>query len=238
MPSLKKVDLPSEIDGDVVYFVTAIFCDGCIESPYHVSFFGDNNFCRVISLLGRKIFGYPGTIRTVTMSGLSKVLFSRKTLVTWLVENFGVSGSRIWKIPKEFLIPQFKTAVLRAIFDTEGSPSFYKPKKKRMWSRRILLTLSNYEVIQHVATVLSSLGIGHRITHYPKRHSWKITISGRQNLYKFKNTIGFSSWAYVRRGKFKGIRKKDYLDYILNSYCANTCTRELRKRAYLKHLNR
>lgn len=114
----------------------------------------------------------------------------------------------------------FRRSILMAVCDAEGCVT-NSSLKGNIISRHITITNSSLLLLKQIKLLLESFGIQSYICHHRKprmaeirgrtyqfkKHVFTLTITGYQNLQKFKNIIGFS----IKR-------KQGQLEYILSSY--------------------
>lgn len=141
------------------------------------------DFKRIIKIL----FGINTKIRKDNRGRGAYVLFS-SSIIADLLEKIGIpSGnkSRTFKIPQILLRLSNKHVAeyLRGLFDAEGSVSEER--------RAVALMITNESVLRHVSIMLLRLGIRSSLAK-AKRYK-RIVISGKDNVKRFKDCIGFTS---------------------------------------------
>jgi len=148
-----------------------------------------------------------------------------------------VVASRVW-IVKRFLeqLPDFRSsaiyipdsvkeadedvqaAYLRSFYDDEGCAALRLYEKGNEWKRNITLTSNSFRILEDVkCLLLISFGIKtNSIIRNGKGDAYVLSITGKGNIAKFKERIGFLHPLKVRR-----------LDLMVESYQATSKNKEL-----------
>lgn len=109
--------------------------------------------------------------------------------------------------------PNLKRAFLRAFFDDEGCVTFCKNKKQ----------VRGYQHSFQILTIIQNLLDDFGIKGYIDKRKVEVTITGKENLIKFRNKINFSSNIFINPNRMNGlwktkITKRAILEKAINSY--------------------
>ncbi len=192
------VNIPQTVNADLMWFVGAMAGDGHIGSPEnkrwgHALFFHNKD----LELLNRaerilkNVFG----LRVKRYFDVRRGTFTLETsssVVAEILRYFGVpAGNKtltlsipdsVSRLPNDLL-----AAYLRGFFDTDGGLS-------RRY-REITFGLINKEVVECMALLLLRFGIFSRFRVNKEGHkvSYQLVVSGKENLVRFAEVIGFTS---------------------------------------------
>ncbi len=117
------------------------------------------------------------------------------------------------EIPKEILTDKkLAKEFLKVFASCEGYVKF----NKRKWTtRRITIGCSHPELSNYLIQLIGLLGIS------TTKRKTEVVISGKENIVKFQNEIGFIKGTKVQKGKFTGLDKEYVLHKMLDSYRAS-----------------
>jgi len=120
------------------------------------------------------------------------------------LSRFGPYGAEVWHVPAILYddgLREDKVRALQGYFDAEGCP-FYGVKRG---DRRVEVGSKNKKGLMQVQDLLFSLDISSKL--YRDRSWWKLRVSGRENIQKFRDLINFT----IKR-------KETRLEEIIRSY--------------------
>ena len=112
---------------------------------------------------------------------------------------------------------EIKKEYLRTFYDDEGSPSLRLAVKTKEWKRGITLSSNSLIILEETKTILLKdfyIKTNNIIRNKPKStydKSYVLGITGKENIFKYKENIGFKHPDKIRR-----------LNLLLESYGANS----------------
>ena len=113
---------------------------------------------------------------------------------------------------------------LKIIASTDGGVAFYQSKRNDGYvrtERHVIIGCKNELIKKQMRELFSRLGINTRTVKEGLR------ISGRDNLKKFRDKVGFVPGCLItsKSPKWKGYTKNQVLDFMITSYSGSTAPR-------------
>jgi len=210
----KCVDLDIELTEDICEFIGAFIGDGFTNRYGHVSMTqiaGDKRYdTEYHSYLGsilEKRFGIKPRIYVKKETNELRTNFYSKGLFLFLVGRFSFPPGKKAKtvlIPNEIIHsndPRKVSAVLRGIFDTDGSVYFDRRQIYKRKYPRIDLHLRNMGLIRQISEQLSGMDIPFSVVE----GGYRLQINGISSIKKYISTIGFSNPRHIKKIKSMGL---------------------------------
>ena len=121
--------------------------------------------------------------------------------------------------------PKILAEYLKIIASTDGGVAFYQSKRNDGYvrtERHVIIGCKDELIKKQISELFSRLDINTRIVKEGLR------ISGRSNLKKFRDEIGFVPGCLVtaKSTKWKGYMKNQVLDIMITSYSGSTAPRD------------
>lgn len=178
--------------------IAKISGDGCLSKKY-IRYANTNSILRNEFLRDiKQIFGNITITKGVVNSGTPFIHITNKKTLQYFLRYLNDYKSNKIKIPT--IIKQsnlnLQKEYLRAFYDDEGSVVLRVFQKTKEWKRNIRLTSVSKQMILDVSFLLNNnFKIKtNEIIHYTKKNYKKcyyLDITGKENILKFKNVIGF-----------------------------------------------
>ena len=114
---------------------------------------------------------------------------------------------------------ELKRTILRVAMSCDGGIEFHEivQKRRRNLQRRLFLRCHNPNLLQEWEKIFNDCGF--KVTKTKN----EIRITGKDQLKKFRNEIGFIEGVKVMRSKnWRGIDKNQLLDLVINSFDTNS----------------
>ena len=105
--------------------------------------------------------------------------------------NFGKKKSTIPNIVMTSKNKKFIYGFLSGFFDSEGSPSYYKPKGYNQINRRIRCYFANEQIKNQVKQLLVAEGITVGEYYRDSRNTWELYFCNHKDILFFAKQIGF-----------------------------------------------
>ncbi|MEM2878921.1 MAG: DNA topoisomerase VI subunit B [Candidatus Hadarchaeales archaeon] len=192
------VNIPPRVNAELMWFVGAMAGDGHVGSPtdnrWGYSLFFHNKDKELVNRMKkalRELFGLEAREYFDERVG-NFTLETSSSIVAEILNYFGVPpGDKTTSLhlPEQVLnlSDDLVKAYLRGLFDTDGGLS--RPY------REVTFGLMSREVVEKTVLLLLRFGIISRFRENRKKDklSYQLVISGKENLTRFANTIGFTS---------------------------------------------
>lgn len=178
--------------------------------------------------LNRYVIGYTNTCDTLIeefkqdMKDIFKdikLYEGRKNSKTRFVQTYGISKTKIFLNElssfksSDILVPEsiknsddsIMVEYLRAFYDDEGCVALRLHKKSNEWKRNITLTSNSLKILEEIKDILVSRFqiCSNKIIRTAKNRAddktFVLAISGKDNISKFKDNIGFKHPKKMRK---------------------------------------
>ena len=141
-----------------------------------------------------------------------------------VIAKLTVNKSRIPRFIMNERDPKILAEYLKIIASTDGGVAFYQSKRNDGYvrtERHVIIGCKDELIKEQMSELFSRLNIDTRIVKEGLR------ISGRSNLKKFRDKIGFVPGCLVtaKSPKWKGYTKNKVLDIMITSYSGLTAPR-------------
>ena len=168
----------------------------------------------------KKEFGAVHLIFGKGNSGTSFVQIQDKRCLNLLRHTLKSYKSKDIKIPKLILnaSTNIKKEFIRAFFDDEGCANLRINQKTKEWKRNVEISSKAFIFLKSIKHILENeFGIKtNRIIKFskkdPLKFCYKLSITGKDNIEKFKKDIGF-----------KHPKKQKILELMISSWKAGFC---------------
>jgi hypothetical protein len=206
----RKIREPGDISVNLVRILGHCLFDGCVRKDGVIYTNSSKELIKQFSEDMKKVFGVkPDLIRKMFKKSYYWVLYFNYTKISNFLIKFSHSystSSTKSRIPS-FLFdsnPKFISEYLRCFWDDEGAVKSNGDITGKTKSKNI----ANQLVKLH-----NKLGIEIKTYFDTKNLAYELYVPRRENLQKFKNSIGFGH-GKVCRGKFRGFSKSDALNLV------------------------
>lgn len=169
----------------------------------------DGNYFGFVQGLVRDLFDVPVGRYSDKHSLADRIVISRTTLVSYLVDVVGLKRGN--KVRQQVDIPawvkkdsRYSVACVRGLIDTDGCVILhrYLSKGKEYCYKKIGFTSHSFPLLQSVSSILFERGIGHRIT----KSGWDIRIEAKDDVERYFQIIGTHNQKHSERYK-RNIRR-------------------------------
>lgn len=204
----KKIDLNTQLTEELCEFIGAFIGDGFTNKYGHVSMTqiaGDKRYDleyhHYLGSIIEKLFGIQPRIYTKQRTNELRTNFYSRALFLLLVKRFSFPKGKKAKtvlIPEEVISskdPRVIAAVLRGIFDTDGSIYFDYRKIYKKKYPRIDLHIKNSNLVKQIGEQLKHLDINFSIVEGGSR----LQINGSRNVGRYIDLIGFSNQRHTKK---------------------------------------
>jgi len=188
------------------YLVGALWGDPCFcvsKGVYYVGVYGEKEFCKRFTRSLFKVYGVKGRVYFNRAVGCHVGFVNGKNVgvkeIYYDLNQSGPYGVDSWHVP-DILYDQAKICKIKALqgyFDAEGC-ACYDVKRG---DRRVEAESKNKRGLQQIQNLLSSLEICSKLRQ--DRNWWKIRISRRESIQKFRGNVNFT--VDKKRKRLKGM---------------------------------
>jgi transposase len=203
---------PSVLTPEKAFLIGHLIADGSVMRNHAISYCNKNRILvEKVAEVFEKVYGIPVPKMYLSKDGVFTMRWYRKKAWEDLM-RYTEYGSRNWVVPNEIITnpavlgPPF----LRALADDDGCVVLYP--RLHGWYRWICLRTISQPGRLGLIHLLSSLAIG----TYETVNA--VIISGRKNIERFRQIIGFSQGVKILRGRWRGWDKAEILELLLQSY--------------------
>ncbi len=195
--SYKPISLPEKMNEDLSFLLGALVSEGSFHQKRIVFNNQDSDFYNkiknIIELQFPRIKLYERKIK-----GNCQELNLYHQRVVKFLESIGLTNVKSDKkeIPFIVLLSNRKTIqqFLISLFEGDGSVIFHNDKRHGGKSIELVYNSKSYKLIQQLKVLLLNFGIITTTPFKDKRNNcYKLLISGRDNIQRFKDNIGFFS---------------------------------------------
>jgi len=195
------------------FLIGHFIADGSVMKNHAISYCNKNRgLVEKVAEVFEKVFGVPMRKPYLSKDGVFVLTWYRKRAWEDLMK-YAEYKSRNWAVPTEIIAnptilgPSF----LRALADDDGCVVLY-PRVNCGWYRWICLRTISSPGRASLIHLLSLLNI----RAYETTNA--VIISGRENIERFRQKIGFTTSVKVFRGGWKGFDKAKVLELLVQSY--------------------
>ena len=187
-----KVKIPKKESKEIMRFLGVLHGDGNISGKRILITEKDGSFCEIIKSLFEKIFTIVPNIFYDKNRNSNYCHIKNSVICRYLVEVLEMPSESVRdniKIPgfMKRLPLKLKTEYIGGLFDAES----WLTKRQA----HIGFSITNKKIRDFISKILLRLGISHSITFRNRRENkeFEIHIYGKQNLKKFKETVGLKN---------------------------------------------
>lgn len=154
----------------------------------------DKEYFKFVQKLTAKLFDIPIGTYSDVRSLARRIVLSRTALVAYLTSS-SIGLKKGNKVRQQVDIPQwikenqqYSAACVRGLIDTDGCTIIhrYVSKGKEYCYKKVSFTSRSYPLIQSVSSILSSIGIKHRIA----KDKWDVRIEAKKDVEKYFRLVG------------------------------------------------
>lgn len=163
----------------------------------------DQHYVKYVRHLIGTLFDIPTGTYSHISSLAKRIVISRTALVEYLTsDRIGLRKGN--KVRQQVDIPEwvkekraYSIACLRGLIDTDGCVIIHQYRSKGNLYRYKKISLSNHSIpiLKSASAILTSLGIGYRIT----KDGWNIRIEAKDDVAKYFRIVGTSNQKHRER---------------------------------------
>jgi len=193
----KNIKLPERMNEDLVFLLGTLVAEGSFHQKQIIFNNHDLEFYKQVKKIIKRQF--PGlTLYERSIKGECQELSLYHQKAVKFLENIGFKNVKSDQKEIPFVIFSSKKNLVRqflvALFEGDGSVIFHQDKRHQGKSIELVYNSKSLKLIKQLKVLLLNFGI---ITTNPWRdkrnNCYKLLISGRDNVQKFKKEIGFFS---------------------------------------------
>lgn len=222
----KNIKLPTAMNEEIAFLLGALVAEGSFHQKQILFNNQDLEFYKKIkNIIETQFPGVQLYERNIKRNCRGLSLYHQKAVK--FLKNIGLNNVKSDKKEIPFTILFSKKETIRqflvALFEGDGSVIAHKDKRHQGRSIELVYNSKSYKLIKQLKVLLLNFGILTSAPLQDKRNGcYKLLISGRENIQKFKDEIGFFSQrkrtTLVKISKINSERmsKTDWIPFLNN----------------------
>ncbi|MFH1903497.1 MAG: DNA gyrase subunit A [Candidatus Omnitrophota bacterium] len=193
----QKVGLPGKMNSDLAFLLGALVSEGSFHQKQIIFNNKDFDFYRKVKSIVEQQFGGVKLYERKIKGGCLEFSLYHQRAVEFLI-NVGLKAVRSEgkAIPFSVLRSKKETikSFLKGLFEGDGSVVVHKDKRHGGRSVELTYTSKSERLIKELKILLLNFGITSTLPYRDKRNGcYKLSLTGVENIKKFKEEIGFFS---------------------------------------------